>query len=81
MPKFYFNLCNKTPVPDNDGTELPDVEAARSHAISVARELMFRRRGMLGQDWTHWTMSVRDHAGNEVFSFGLLDASERPNAH
>lgn len=37
MPRFYFHLYNDTDVPDEDGTELPDLAAARAHAMIMAR--------------------------------------------
>jgi hypothetical protein len=37
MPRFYFHLYSDTDVSDEDGAELPDLEAARAHAISLAR--------------------------------------------
>lgn len=74
MPRFYFHLRNEQSITDTDGTELPDIEAARAHALVVAHELMFNRDGMLEQDWSGWTMSVQDAEGREVFSFTLADA-------
>jgi hypothetical protein len=73
MPMYYFHLRDSETVPDVDGTNLADVSAARSHAASVARELMFRRRGMLQRAWREWTMLVHDSAGNELFSFKMAD--------
>jgi hypothetical protein len=37
MPRFYFHLYNDTDVSDQDGVELPDLEAARAHAMTMAR--------------------------------------------
>ena len=37
MPRFYFHLHNHADVSDESGKELPDLEAARAHAISLAR--------------------------------------------
>jgi hypothetical protein len=36
---YYFNLQDGDTVVDSDGTDLPDVGAARIHATGVAREL------------------------------------------
>jgi hypothetical protein len=36
---YYFNLNDDDTVVDTDGTDLPDVGAARIHATGVAREL------------------------------------------
>jgi len=37
MPRFYFHLYNDADVSDEDGEELPNLAAARAHAISMAR--------------------------------------------
>jgi hypothetical protein len=73
MPMFYFHLSDNGTLPDVDGTDLSDLSAARTHAFSVVRELMFGSQGMLNHDWPQWRMSVHDDGGNELFSFPLLD--------
>jgi hypothetical protein len=70
---YYFHLSNDHKLPDVDGTDLSDHSAARSHAFDVARELMFRSQGMLGQDWSRWRMLVHDDEGVELYSFQLSD--------
>ncbi|HYI41179.1 MAG TPA: hypothetical protein VE053_12765 [Allosphingosinicella sp.] len=50
MPRFYFHVCNGTGfVQDEEGQELPDLEAARAQAIKSARSIMASdvQRGML----------------------------------
>ena len=79
MPTYYFNLCDDQIVPDVDGTDLSDLSEASSHATRVARELMFRSKGMLGHDWARWKMSVRDSEGNELFSFRLAGPPDTDN--
>jgi len=51
MPLFYFVLKgSRLTIPDRDGIELPDIEAARTHAVVVARELM-RNRELSARQW------------------------------
>jgi hypothetical protein len=71
MPRYFFHMMNRDQVMDSDGTELPNLEAARKHAEAVARELMYRRSGMLEQDWADWRMSVRDESSRELLSLPL----------
>jgi hypothetical protein len=71
MPMYFFNLLDNEEVVDSDGTELPDLAAARQHARQVVRELTFKRDGMLQRSWSQWTMSVRDPDGQVLFSFPL----------
>jgi len=78
MPKYYFYLLDSEEVADSDGTELPDLDAAREHARQVARELTFKRDGMLQRSWSQWTMLVRDIDGQVLLSFPLGDFESRP---
>ncbi len=70
---YYFHLRDKTKIEDLDGTDLPDIDAAREHAKGVARELTFRTSGIHGEDWSNWSMVVRDGDGVELFSFEMSD--------
>ena len=40
MPRYYFHLHNDIDVPDHEGVELPDLDAARAHARLQARTLV-----------------------------------------
>jgi hypothetical protein len=73
MPMYYFHLRDHDDILDMDGTELADVEAAREHADTVARELTFKTSGILGEEWSKWAMVVRDNDGLELFSFDMSD--------
>ncbi len=81
MPIFLFNVQNGNGwLMDKDGTELPDVDAAKAHGFAVARELMnrdeVRRR--------HWRLNVWDSEGALVVAIPfakvdpLLDHLSRP---
>jgi len=39
MPRFYFHLRNDMDVPDDEGKDLPNLEAALEQAASEARKL------------------------------------------
>jgi hypothetical protein len=73
MPVYHFNLNNADTIFDAEGTDLPDDSAARKHAVTVARELTFHNRAMFDKDWSRYTMSVIDDAGNEILSLALND--------
>jgi hypothetical protein len=70
---YYFNLNDDETVVDTDGTDLPNVGAARIHATGVARELTSNGGGILTESWSGWTMSVRDARGTELFSLTMSD--------
>ena len=76
-PDTIFHLSSKRCVTDPYGTVLVDKNAAMSHALVVARELMFNSTGMLGQRWSSWTMLVMDKDGKNVLT---LPSSEVPEA-
>jgi hypothetical protein len=76
MPKYYFSVSDEAFLEDQEGTELPDVDAARKHAKAVALELMHHRDGMLGHPWGAWTMIVKDDKGDEVFSFRIAETAD-----
>lgn len=69
MPMYYFHLRDSDTLRDPEGTELPNLAAAREHATTVARELKFRNEA----DWADWTMTVKDDDDAELFSFRLSD--------
>jgi len=58
MPRYHFNVinCDGTLL-DPEGTELPDVEAAREHAHQVMAELMRNS----GTRTRLWRLAVSDH--------------------
>jgi hypothetical protein len=70
MPRYFFNLndCLKI-IPDLEGTELPDDDSARAHAVQVARELARNRE----HDTRSWSLAVCDEEG--TLRFELLFAS------
>jgi hypothetical protein len=80
---YYFHLRDDESVPDIDGTDLSNASEARTHAIGVARELMFKSRGMLDHDWAYWTMSVRDSGVMSCSLLGFLTwrLMTRPTSH
>lgn len=52
MPRYYFHLHNDMEVPDEEGSELADLEAARTLAVASAREMAAEavREGVLNLD-------------------------------
>lgn len=63
MPRYYFGLFDGASVmPDMEGTELPDLEAARHEATKDIEHLRqpqnFGRR-----NWAKWNVQVTNEAG------------------
>jgi hypothetical protein len=71
MPRYFYSLSNATKVNDYpDGMVLPDLQAARAHAIIVARELAANKSQIELQGLT---LAVSDSAGREVLEFLLAE--------
>jgi hypothetical protein len=62
---------------DDAGTDLPDDAAARDHARAVVQELKFKRQGMLGRDWSAWSMTVQSVDGVDLFSVPFTDVETK----
>jgi len=70
MPRYYFSLKNSEgTLLDQEGTVLPDQEAARAHARQVMLELMRNA----GKRTRTWRLVVSDH--NLLPCFECLFAS------
>jgi hypothetical protein len=63
------------------GSVLLDKNAAMTHALVVARELMFNSTGMLGHRWSAWTMLVKDKEGRNVFTLPFSEVPEGRTRH
>ena len=68
MPRYFFDLTNGDSVADEVGEEFDRVEAARGHALTVARELS---RGGLPHALDGHHISVVDERGVVVFKVPL----------
>ena len=70
MATYYFNLKDsRTTIPDPDGTDLIDDEAARAHAVIVAREAM-RNNEVRTRNWR-----IEVCGSNRAALFDILFAS------
>jgi hypothetical protein len=66
MPRYYFRLTNGKQVLDNHkGVDLPGDAAARTDAITLARDL---KHGAVlpGWEWTGWFVGIIDQQGHKV---------------
>jgi hypothetical protein len=78
MPRYHFHLRDYGALHrDLEGTELPDVNAARAHAEAVAEELMqgssFRTR--------YWSLGVEGWRGESKFDLFFADVDKRLAGH
>ena len=77
MPRFYFSVRHREGPSglaiDEEGDELADVEAARKHALSVARKMIANDRLTMIRDWMVCAFEVTDEAGNRVLTVPFGD--------
>jgi len=66
MPRYHFNLHDGVSQPDPDGTELPDLDAAREGAVRLVGELLQDGyKGIMPGD--DWRLEVTDESGLILF--------------
>ena len=69
MPRYFFHVRNGKDLPDTEGSELPDLNAARTEAIKASGEMLRDNKG--GADfWSghDWTMTVVDDKGGTILT-------------
>jgi hypothetical protein len=67
MPRYGFYLTNGQSCSDAGGLDLPDDEAARIEADLTACDL----RDIPGEDWSEWTIEVRDERWRSVITLSV----------
>jgi hypothetical protein len=73
MPLYYFTLkYGRHTVTDDEGEELPDDAAAKSHAESIARDLMQSRE----LKTRFWRIEVCDDYLNPLFDLCFSEADK-----
>ena len=74
MPRFYFHQRQRSGmVPDPEGSDLPDLEAAVLEAIASARELMSEAI-LEGWDISARSFEVVDDTGSTVLVVSFREA-------
>ena len=75
MTRFYFNFARPREFfEDAEGADLPDLDAAKTHALEAARDVMRTRFARYGPDWSDWSVRVRDDAGADVLTVPFAEA-------
>jgi uncharacterized protein DUF6894 len=64
MPRHFFNVQHR-PGPaglavDEEGDDLADLNAAREHALSMARTMIARERLTMIRDWMVCSFEIKD---------------------
>jgi len=84
MPRYFFNIRYR-PGPDGvaidpEGNELPDLDAARDHALTSARDLMATKPTFLVRDWTACSFEIEDADAQRVLTVPFGDTVPDPDA-
>ena len=77
MPRYFFNLrygreSGKLAV-DPEGDELADDEAARQHALQIARDLVAGPRSFAVRDWFVCSFEIEDEKAQHVLAVPFSD--------
>jgi len=78
MPRYFFNTVDGRRYPDEDGAELPDLEAVHRKATLVVAELLKEQPAKFWED-RRLRVEVTDEAGAEVIAIevSLTDGEGR----
>lgn len=74
MPRFYFHLHNDVDASDESGKDLPDLEAARAHAVSLARFEVSEAAKRDGRIVLSHRIDVEDENGESLATVNFRDA-------
>jgi hypothetical protein len=77
MPRYFFHVHDGVSLCDRRGTDLPDTDAARTHAANVAAEFL---RDHSQEFWKalHYRVEATDEADLTLFCITMV-ATEAPS--
>jgi hypothetical protein len=73
VPRFYFHLRNDLDVPDDEGKELPDLGAAHTQALELARFEVSEMAKEQGRVVLHHRIDIEDEQHRVVDSVWFRD--------
>ena len=81
MPRYFFHIIDGITLRDHEGTELPDIQTARSVAVRTSGEIL-HDMGERFWDGTEWHLEVADEWGRKLFVLHFLaeNADSKPQA-
>jgi len=74
VPRFYFHLYNDIDVSDDEGVELPHWDAARAHAVRLARFTFAETAKDEGRVVLHHRIDIEDEKGSVLGTVRFRDA-------
>ena len=78
MPRYFFNVLDRSTEPDREGSEFPDIYAAQTAAVRYCGELI---REMDGKFWEEptWRMQVTSHDQKVLLTFTFAAEEHEPD--
>ena len=70
MPRYFFNTVDGRRYPDEEGAQLPDLEAVRRKATLVVAELLKEQPAVFWED-RRLRVEVTDEAGGDVLAIDV----------
>jgi hypothetical protein len=74
MPRYFFDLHNDIDAIDDEGVELPDLKAAKAHALGEARTMIQASVAETGRIDLRHHIDIRDGSGEVVHVMRFQDA-------
>jgi hypothetical protein len=68
MPRYFFHVDDGTFMPDTEGTELADQDAARTEAVIVTGAIINELDGAFWGSNSAWRMHVTDEGHRLLFT-------------
>ena len=75
MPRYFFNVYDDVVAIDDEGVELPSLEAAKLQALAGARELIGEQVKHGYVERSHW-IDICDEQGSTLHTLRFSDAIE-----
>ena len=67
MPRYFFNVYHERAELDEEGEELPDLQAAWREATITAGQIIQDLDGRLRPGGKDWRMEVTDESANPIY--------------
>jgi hypothetical protein len=74
VPRFFFHLHNDLDCADEEGVELPNLEAARAHAVRQVRVTFAETAKDIGRVVLHHRIDIEDAGGAVLATVHFGDA-------
>ncbi|HET7085136.1 MAG TPA: hypothetical protein VFI23_10220 [Rhizomicrobium sp.] len=68
MPRYFFNVLDRSAEPDREGSEFPDILAAQAAAVRYCGELIKEMDGKFWEEPT-WRLQLVGHDNRILLTF------------